>query len=80
MTEKHDKAGYAIEIFYSDEDEGYIAVVPDLEGCSAGGDTPQEALGEVLIAMDLWLETARSRGFPIPEPRYRAPSVAQSSA
>lgn len=71
---------YAIEIFYSDDDHGYIAVVPDLEGCSAGGRTPQEALEEVLVAKELWLETARARGFDIPEPRYRAPQAAEPSA
>ncbi|MGH2746406.1 MAG: type II toxin-antitoxin system HicB family antitoxin [Actinomycetota bacterium] len=71
---------YAIEIFYSEEDQGYIAVVPDLEGCSAGGRTPQEALEEILVAKDLWLETARARGYPIPEARYRAPRAAEQSA
>ncbi len=62
---------YHINIFYSEEDEAYIADIPDLKSCSAHGDTPEEALHEVLIAKELWLEVAREEGFPIPEPRYK---------
>jgi len=62
---------YAIEIFFSDEDEGFIAVVPELPGCSAFGETEEEALGEVKVAIDLWLETAREEGREIPEPSGR---------
>jgi len=58
---------YSIEIFYSEEDKGYIAVVPELPGCSAFGATEEEALKEVKIAMELWLETARKEGRKIPE-------------
>ncbi len=60
---------YAIEIFYSDEDEGYIAVVPELPGCSAFGDTEEAALKEVKIAIELWLETAQKEGREIPPPQ-----------
>lgn len=59
---------YAIEIFYSDEDEGYIALAPELPGCSAFGNTEEEALREAKIAVSLWLETARKEHRPIPEP------------
>lgn len=59
---------YAIEIFYSEEDEGYIAVVPELPGCSAFGKSEEEALEEVKIAMELWLETAEKEGRAIPKP------------
>jgi len=59
---------YAIEIFYSKEDEGYIAVAPELSGCSAFGETEEEALNEIKTAMDLWLETARQEGRKIPQP------------
>ena len=52
---------YAIEIFYSDEDKGYIVVVPELAGCSAFGKTEEEALEEIKVAMELWLETAKKR-------------------
>jgi predicted RNase H-like HicB family nuclease len=62
---------YHINIFYSSEDEEYIADIPDLKYCSASGATPEEALREVLAARDLWLEAARQRGLAIPEPRYR---------
>jgi predicted RNase H-like HicB family nuclease len=50
---------YHINIFYSEEDEGYIADIPDLKHCSAFGQTPKEALAEVEIAKKLWLETTK---------------------
>jgi predicted RNase H-like HicB family nuclease len=59
---------YAIEIFYSEEDEGYIAIVPELPECSAFGETEEEALKEIKVAIDLWLETAKKDGRDIPEP------------
>jgi len=59
---------YAIEIFYSEEDEGYIATVPELPGCSAFGNTEEESLEEVKIAMELWLKTAQKEGTKIPQP------------
>jgi len=49
---------YAIEISYSEEDKGYIATIPELPGCSAFGESEEEALKEVKIAIALWLETA----------------------
>lgn len=74
---------YHVNVFYSDEDEGYIADIPDLSGCSAFGTTPVEALEQVEIAKAAWLEAARAEGKPIPVPRYRpliyqvAPVMAQ---
>ena len=62
-----------INVFWSDEDDCYVADIPDFEYCSAFGDTPEEALAEVLIAKKGWIETARERGKRIPEPRYRPP-------
>lgn len=59
---------YAIEIFYSEDDDGYIAVVPELAGCSAFGKTEETALKEVIIAMGLWLEIAEEDGRKVPEP------------
>lgn len=59
---------YAIEIFYSEEDEGYISVAPELPGCSAFGETVEEALEEIKIAIDLWIETAKREGRKIPKP------------
>jgi len=62
---------YHINIFYSDEDSGYIADIPDLDSCSAFGETPEQALKELEIAKKAWLETARQEGKSIPAPRYR---------
>jgi predicted RNase H-like HicB family nuclease len=62
---------YHINVFYSEEDGGYIADIPDLRHCSAYGETPEEALSEVLKAKDAWLEAARELGKSIPAPRYR---------
>ena len=62
---------YHINIFYSEEDEGYIADIPDLKACSAFGDTPAQALAEVLAAKDSWLEAAKSFGKPVPLPEYQ---------
>lgn len=59
---------YAINVFWSDEDGCYIATVPDLEGCSAFGDTAEEAVHEVETAKRLWLEVAREDGEEIPQP------------
>lgn len=59
---------YHIDLFWSDEDDCWIANVPDLKYCSAHGDTPEAALREIQIAMALWLETAREDGLDIPEP------------
>jgi len=62
---------YHINIFYSTEDKSYIADIPDLKFCSASGTTPKEALEEVLIAQNLWLEEARASGVRIPLPKYK---------
>ena len=67
---------YHINIFYSDEDNGYIADIPDLENCSAFGTTPEEALAEVSRAKEGWLAAARLAGKPVPPPRYR-PAIYQ---
>lgn len=63
---------YHINVFYSEEDEGYIAYIPDLKHCSAFGETPEDAVREVLIAKSAWLEAARAAGKSIPRPRYRS--------
>ncbi|MDJ1172301.1 type II toxin-antitoxin system HicB family antitoxin [Roseofilum sp. BLCC_M154] len=62
---------YHINIFYSEDDEGYIADIPDLQFCSAFGATPTEALQELEIAKQAWLDTARSQSKPVPQPTYR---------
>jgi len=63
---------YAIEIFYSEEDEGFVAIVPELPGCSAFGETEERALQEVKIAIQLWLEAAKDMGKAIPIPQKRS--------
>lgn len=70
---------YHINIFYSEEDRGYIADIPDLEACSAFGSTPDEALKQVVLAKVAWLEAARAEGKPIPQPRYK-PAIYQVTA
>ena len=62
---------YHINVFYSEEDQGYIADIPDLKSCSAFGETPEQALEEVLLAKNSWLESANSNGKPIPKPEYK---------
>jgi predicted RNase H-like HicB family nuclease len=62
---------YHINIFYSEEDECYVADIPNLAFCSAMGDTPEEALANVETAKTVWIEAARSDGKEIPKPRYR---------
>jgi predicted RNase H-like HicB family nuclease len=62
---------YPISLFWSEEDGGWIADIPDLASCSAFGRTPQEALAEVLTAREAWLAAARAAGDPIPTPRGR---------
>jgi len=62
---------YHINLFYSDEDEGYIADIPDLKHCSAFGDTPDEALKELIKAKEAWLKVAQESGKPIPKPHYK---------
>ena len=68
---------YHINIFWSEDDEAYVADIPDLEFLSALGDSPGEALAELTTARQLWLDAARAAGKPIPEPRYR-PAIYQT--
>lgn len=68
---------YHINIFYSPEDEAYIADIPDFEMCSAHGKTPQEALAQVLIARDGILEAMKAHGLEPPQPRYH-PAIYQT--
>ena len=72
------KQDYHINVFYSSEDGGYIADIPDLKFCSAFGKTPGDALREVLLAKDAWLATARDAQMTIPRPRYR-PAIYQAA-
>jgi predicted RNase H-like HicB family nuclease len=62
---------YLINVFYSEEDEAFVADIPDLEACSALGRTPEEAVVEVERAREAWLASAREAGREIPMARYR---------
>lgn len=61
---------YHINVFWYPGDHCWIADVPDLRLCSARGETPERAMAEVCVAMELWLETARAADLPVPEPCY----------
>jgi len=60
---------YSINIFWSDEDESYIATCPEFPGLSAFGETPEEALAEAQIALQLFIDTYNEDGLPLPEPQ-----------
>jgi predicted RNase H-like HicB family nuclease len=68
---------YHINIFFSDPDGGYVADIPDLAHCSAFGETPEEALAEVLNAKAAWIEAALAEGKPVPLPSFR-PVISQT--
>jgi predicted RNase H-like HicB family nuclease len=62
---------YQIILYWSNEDEAFIAEVPELPGCAADGTTYQEALQNVEIVMQEWIETAQELGRQIPEAKGR---------
>jgi predicted RNase H-like HicB family nuclease len=62
---------YEITIYWSDEDEVFVAEVPELPGCMAHGETEESALQNIKDAIQLWIDTAREFGDPIPEPKGR---------
>ena len=62
---------YELIIYWSDEDQAFIVEVPELPGCMADGVTYQEALANAEVIIQEWLETARTLGRPIPEPKGR---------
>ena len=66
---------YEIILYWSEEDQAFIAEVPGLTGCAADGKTYQEALHNVEIIMQEWIETAEELGRKIPEPRQRLMSA-----
>ena len=68
---------YSIQLGWSDEDEGYIATVPEFPYLSAFGETPEEALAEAQTALDLFIESRVERGEPLPSPIKRTPFSGQ---
>jgi len=62
---------YGITIYWSQEDHAFIAEVPELPGCAADGKTYREALANVEVVIQEWIETAKELGRPIPAPKGR---------
>lgn len=62
---------YEIIIYWSEEDQVYVAEIPELPGCTAHGDDAQSAVVNVNEAVELWIETARAHGDAVPEPKKR---------
>jgi len=68
---KTSKHRYEIILYWSDDDQAYIAEVPELAWCAADGATYQEAIAKVEVVIDEWIETAKELGRPVPEPKGR---------
>ena len=62
---------HEVILYWSNEDDSFIAEVPELPGCAADGPARQEALSKVEVAIAEWMETARQLGRPVPEPKGR---------
>jgi len=62
---------YELVIYWSEDDQAFIAEVPELAGCAADGKTYQEALGHIEVVIKEWIETAKELGRPIPKPKGR---------
>ena len=60
---------YEIVIYWSAEDEAYVAEVPELRGCMAHGDSYEDALANAKQAAELWIDTTKEHGDPVPEPK-----------
>ncbi|MBW4690076.1 MAG: type II toxin-antitoxin system HicB family antitoxin [Komarekiella atlantica HA4396-MV6] len=69
---------YEINLYWSEEDAAFIAEVPELPGCAADGETYQQALQNVEIVMQEWIEVAKDLGRQIPQPRRRLISIAEN--
>ena len=62
---------YEVIIYWSEEDQAFIAEVPELPGCAADGETYHKALANLEVIIQEWIETAKELGRPIPEPKGR---------
>ncbi len=62
---------YEVILYWSEDDQAFIAEVPELPGCAADGATYQEALSNAEVIMQEWIETANEQGRPVPEPKGR---------
>lgn len=65
------KYSYELLVYWRDEDEAFIAEVPELPGCAADGVSYQDVLAELEIVIDAWIETAKEMGRAVPEPKGR---------
>ena len=65
------KPKYEVIIYWSQEDQAFLAEVPELPGCAADGKTYREALANVEVVIKEWIETATQLGRPIPQPKGR---------
>ncbi|GBC84040.1 hypothetical protein HRbin11_00461 [bacterium HR11] len=63
---------YEMVVYWSDEDQRYIVEVPDLPGCMADGETPEEAVRNAQVIIQEWIETAQALGREVPKPRRRS--------
>ena len=70
-TQRTPSIKYEVIIYWSEEDQAFIAEVPELPGCMADGSNYREALANVEVVVQEWIETAKELGRPIPEPRGR---------
>jgi predicted RNase H-like HicB family nuclease len=68
---RHRMTKYEIILYWSVDDNAFIAEVPELPGCAADGPTRQEALTNAEIVIQQWIDTAKELGRPIPEPKGR---------
>ncbi len=71
MLERAKMDKYEVIIYWSAEDDAFVAEVPELAGCMAHGPSHESALANIKDAMALWIETAKEYGDPIPEPKGR---------
>lgn len=65
------KPKYEVILYWSEDDQAFIAEVPELPGCAADGATYQDALSNAEVIMQEWIETAKEQGRPVPEPKGR---------
>jgi predicted RNase H-like HicB family nuclease len=67
---------YSYIIQYDEDNEIYVASIPELQGCMAHGDTPEDAIKEVRIVMEMWLDVAEEKGLDIPKPLTQNSKIA----
>ncbi len=62
--------GYEVKVYYSPNDDCYVAQIVEFVGCAADGDTPEEALESLRELKDIWIKTVQENGYPVPPPRH----------